>query len=90
MCPKSETPAVITSNAVIPLVYSVRETALALGVSSRTIRNLLRAKQLVRRKIGSRTLIPISSVEAFLRRDHATGEEGKRPRPAKGTKRGSR
>ncbi len=82
MSPKSETPAVIPTNTVVPLVYTIDETALALRLSSRTVRNLLRAKQLVRRKVGSRTLIPISSVEAFLRRDHATGEEGKRSRPA--------
>ncbi len=84
--PKSETSAVITTNSVVPLVYSIDETALALRVSSRTIRNLLRAGQLVRRKIGSCTVIPVTSVEAFLRRDHATGEEGKRTRKKAGTK----
>jgi hypothetical protein len=75
--PKTETPAVIPSN-VTPLAYNKEEAATALSVSPRTIRNLLRGGQLVRRKIGARTVIPVSSVEAFLRKDHATGEAGKR------------
>jgi len=41
-------------------------------VSERTIGNLLRRKELVRRRIGSRTLIPRTSLEAFLKKDHAT------------------
>ncbi len=74
------------------LVYEVDELAKLLRVSPRTIGNLMRNGSLVRRKIGARTVIPKSSVEAFLRRDHATGEEGKRPLrgSAKGTRRGSR
>ncbi len=74
------------------LVYEIDELAKLLHISVRTIGNLLRNGSLVRRKIGSRTVIPRTSVEAFLRRDHATGEEGKRTRrgSAKGTRRGSR
>jgi excisionase family DNA binding protein len=75
--PKTETRAV-TPSTVVPLAYSVEEVAVALRVSPRTIRNLLREGQLVRRKIGARTVIPVSSVESFLRRDHATGQEGTR------------
>jgi excisionase family DNA binding protein len=55
-----------------PLVYTVEETAALLKVSRRTVNNLLRRGELVRRKIGSRTIIPRTSIEAFLRRDHAT------------------
>lgn len=74
----SPTPAeVAPSNALVPLAYTVDEVATALRVSPRTIRNLLREGELVRRKVGSRTIIPRTSVEAFLRKDHATGE-GKR------------
>lgn len=76
---------VIPSNTVPPLAYTVHEVAQALRVSARTVRNLLREGQLVRRKIGARTVVPVSSVEAFLQRDHSTGEEGKRRR-----KRGAR
>jgi excisionase family DNA binding protein len=75
--------AVILSNTIPPLAYTMDETATALRVSARTIRNLLRAGHLVRRKIGARTVIPVSSVEAFLRRDHPTGMEGKRKRRQK-------
>lgn len=56
-----------------PALYSKRQAAVYLGgVSIRTINNLLRMKQLVRRKIGSRTLIPVSSLKAFLTKDHPT------------------
>ncbi len=77
------------------LVYEVNELAKLLRVSPRTIGNLLRNGSLVRRKIGSRTVVPKSSVDAFLRRDHTTrvpGEEGKRKRrgSASNTRRGSR
>src|SRR5258708_39598472 len=83
-----------------PLVYTIPEVAILLKVSERMVGTLLRSGQLVRRKIGSRTLVPRSSIEAFLRRDHPgrtalvhpAGEEGKRPHrgSAKGTRRGSR
>jgi excisionase family DNA binding protein len=43
-----------------------------LNVSRNTIFNLLRRKELVRRKIGGKTLIPKTSLEAFLKRDHPT------------------
>jgi len=84
--PKPESPAITPSN-VLPLLYSIDEVCIALGgISSRTVYNLLNAGQLVRRKIGGRSMVPVSSVEAFVRRDHPTGQEGKRPR----TRRGSR
>jgi hypothetical protein len=72
------------------LGYTRDELAISLRVSIRTINNLLREGALVRRKIGTATLIPVSSVEAFMRKDHATGEAGKRRGSAKGTRRGSR
>lgn len=55
-----------------PLLYTKEQAAHALNVSVRTIGNLLRRRELVRRKIGSRTLIPKTSIEAFLKRDHLT------------------
>jgi excisionase family DNA binding protein len=57
-----------------PLLLTKGQCAALLNVSERTIGNLLRRKELVRRKIGSRTLIPRTSIDAFLRRDHATQE----------------
>jgi excisionase family DNA binding protein len=55
-----------------PLLLTKEQAAHALNVSVRTIGNLLRRRELVRRKIGSRTLIPKSSIEAFLKHDHLT------------------
>jgi excisionase family DNA binding protein len=60
------------------LLYSIEEAAHAIGLSTRTVGNLLRQGRLVRRKVGSRTLVPVSSVEAFVRKDHGTGQSGKR------------
>jgi excisionase family DNA binding protein len=54
-----------------PLLLTIEQVAALLGLSPRTIRYLLKQKELVRRKIGARTLIPRSSVEAFIKRDHA-------------------
>ncbi len=69
---KQKTPEVAASS-VTPLAYSVEDAARALGgVSTKTVYNLFKAGQLVRRKIGSRSVVPLSSIEAFLRRDHAT------------------
>jgi excisionase family DNA binding protein len=53
------------------LAFSIQETARRLGVCPRTIANLVRNKQLLSRKIGRRRLIPVASLEAFLRQDHA-------------------
>jgi excisionase family DNA binding protein len=61
-----------------PALYSKEQAAIFLGVSVRTIESLLHVKALVSRKIGARTLIPVTSLRAFLTKDHATGEAGKR------------
>jgi excisionase family DNA binding protein len=55
-----------------PQLYTRQQAALFLNCSPRTINNLLRAGQLVRRKIGNKTLIPVSSLKAFLLKDHKT------------------
>lgn len=55
-----------------PLLLSVVQVAALLGVSAGTVKNLLARNELVRRKVGARTLIPRTSVEAFLKRDHPT------------------
>jgi excisionase family DNA binding protein len=55
-----------------PALWTKEQAAAYLNVSVRTIGNLLRRRELVRRKIGSRTLIPKTSIEAFLKRDHPT------------------
>jgi excisionase family DNA binding protein len=55
-----------------PLLLTIEQTAALLNLSPRTIRNLVARKELVRRKVGTRSLIPRTSIEAFLRKDHAT------------------
>ncbi len=55
-----------------PALWTKAQAAAYLNVSERTIGNLLRRRELVRRRIGSRTLIPRTSLEAFLKKDHAT------------------
>jgi excisionase family DNA binding protein len=55
-----------------PALYSKQQASVFLGVSVRTIEALLEAKELVRRKVGTRTLIPVTSLRAFLTKDHAT------------------
>jgi len=52
------------------LAVDIREAAHLLSVSPRTIQNYIRSKMLLSRKIGRRTVIPVRSLEAFLRTDH--------------------
>jgi excisionase family DNA binding protein len=51
------------------LAVSIREAAQMLSVSPRTIQNYLQAKMLLGRKIGRRTVIPVSALERVLRAD---------------------
>jgi excisionase family DNA binding protein len=52
------------------LAVGVNEAAKRLGVSPRTVTSLVRTKAIVSRKIGRRRVIPVTALEAFLRRDH--------------------
>jgi excisionase family DNA binding protein len=54
------------------LAVSVEEAARLLGVSPRTIQNLIFNRQLLSRKIGKRTVIPMTALQNFLRKDHPT------------------
>jgi excisionase family DNA binding protein len=64
----------------IRLLVTKREAASALSVSIRTVENFIRQKELAARKIGRRTLIPLVSLEAFARRDHASPLNGNESR----------
>lgn len=57
-----------------PLLVSKEEARVMLGVSLRTIDNLIAAKELPHRKIGRRVLIPYAALAAFIRGDHPTKE----------------
>jgi excisionase family DNA binding protein len=54
----------------LPILVSKRVAAALLGVCVRTVDNLIATKQLPRRRIGKRVLIPYSTLVAFARRDH--------------------
>lgn len=51
------------------LLVSKKEAAEALGLSVRTVENLIRDHHLKARKVGSRTLIAVRALEQFARRD---------------------
>jgi len=54
------------------LAVSIAEAGRKLGVCPRTVATLIQMKALISRKVGRRRLIPVSALEAFLRRDHPT------------------
>ncbi len=58
-----------------PVLISQKEAAGMLGVSVRTVQNLITAKELPSRKIGRRRLIPYSALQALARRDSDTTPE---------------
>jgi excisionase family DNA binding protein len=59
------------------LLVSKREAAALLGLSVRTLENLLNLKELPARRIGRRCLIERAALERFVRRDHRTKQERK-------------
>jgi hypothetical protein len=52
------------------LLYSRRDTALALSLSIRSIDYLITAGRLSTRRVGGKILIPASAVRRFAREDH--------------------
>lgn len=54
------------------LLCSKKEAADALGVSLRTVDNLIGRKELGVRRVGRRVLVPVVELERFTRRDHLT------------------
>jgi excisionase family DNA binding protein len=50
------------------LLCSKKEASEALGVSVRTIENMIRGKQLSSRRVGGRRMIPCSALVQFARR----------------------
>jgi excisionase family DNA binding protein len=55
------------------LAVGMAEAALRLGLSARTIANLIKRKELPSRKVGRRRIIPIAALEAFVVGDSRTG-----------------
>jgi excisionase family DNA binding protein len=56
--------------AAEPLAVSVNEAARRLSLSSRTVATLISTNVLSSIKVGRRRVIPMKSLEDFLRRDH--------------------
>jgi excisionase family DNA binding protein len=54
------------------LLISKREAASVLGVSVRTLENLISLKELPARRIGRRCLIERRALDLFVKRDHKT------------------
>ncbi len=48
-----------------PLALSPREAATMLSISRRSISRLIRARKLIAREYGARTLVDVESVKAF-------------------------
>jgi excisionase family DNA binding protein len=53
------------------LLFSQKEAARILGISLRTLQNLITAREISVRRIGRRVLIYRKDLEMFARRDHA-------------------
>lgn len=51
------------------LLYSKREAAETLGISIRSVENLISSKQLVSRRVGRRRMIPFAALVQLSRRD---------------------
>jgi excisionase family DNA binding protein len=58
------------TDGCVRLAVSIREAAALLSISPRSVQNYIRLKTLPARKIGRRTVIPMSALETFLRTDH--------------------
>lgn len=68
--------AIAASNGLPRLAVTIREAATMLSISPRSVQNYIREKKLPARKIGRRTVILVSALEIFLRRDHESPAVG--------------
>jgi excisionase family DNA binding protein len=57
---------------VAPITYTVANATKATGLSRSTLYNLMTAKQLPYIKVGKRTLLKVSDIEAFLENGRET------------------
>ena len=55
------------------LAVGMAEAARRLGLSQRTVANLVSQRQLASRKVGRRRIIPVAALEVFLRSEQRTG-----------------
>ena len=66
--PRNPQPTEVT---LTPLAVSVKKCATLLSISERSVWKLLEKKELPFRRVGTRVIIPIAAVNAFL---NGTGE----------------
>jgi excisionase family DNA binding protein len=57
---------------LLRLLLSKRDTAARLGISVRTLENLVAMREITPRRIGKRVLFDAREIERFARRDHRT------------------
>lgn len=67
---KKKPPAKVTMPPDAKLLVGREEAAAMVSLSVRSIDYLLANKQLACRKIGNRTMIPVSELQRFVRKDH--------------------
>jgi excisionase family DNA binding protein len=65
-------------NAKEKLAVSLREAAVMLSLSSRSVQNFIAAKRIPARKVGKRTLILVRDLEAFLGKDQPSPARDRR------------
>jgi excisionase family DNA binding protein len=65
----------------MPILFSKRQAADALGISLRTIDNLIATRQLKVARIGKRVLIPRKAVEQFARGERTQSVVNQGPPP---------
>jgi excisionase family DNA binding protein len=56
------------------IAVGVAEAARRLGLSVRTVATLISRRELASLKVGRRRIIPVTALEAFIKRDHRTGD----------------
>ena len=72
------TPKTSVEKAIEPLAVDTKDAARMLGISPRTVEKLAERGEIVRKKIGWRSLYTVSSIKRFWKHRRSTNE--KKPR----------
>jgi excisionase family DNA binding protein len=62
-----------SAGQVVPLLLSIREAAIALGVCERTVWSLAKEQSLPYVRVGRRVLFSRATLEAWIARQESTG-----------------
>jgi excisionase family DNA binding protein len=63
-----------SDSKVVPTVLTIQEACAALRISKWTLYQLIRSRQLVTIKIGSRRVVPLAAIQALIERLQAEEE----------------